>query len=87
MTVTLNLPPHVEQAILAEAQAKGMSPDELVQDLLLARLPPAVAAHEIASRRVIRQIKAWVASHEGDNLPVLSDEAMSRESIYRERGL
>ncbi|MGO9262620.1 MAG: hypothetical protein ACLQU1_41015 [Bryobacteraceae bacterium] len=52
MTVTLNLPPHVEQAILAEAQAKGMSPDELVQDLLLARQPPAVAAHEIASRRV-----------------------------------
>ncbi len=35
----------------------------------------------------IRQFKAWVASHEGDNLPVLSDEAMSRESIYRERGL
>ena len=28
----------------------------------------------------------WVESHRGLNLPLLSDEAISRESIYGERG-
>ncbi|QLE58047.1 hypothetical protein [Nostoc sp. TCL26-01] len=28
----------------------------------------------------------WVESHRGLNLPILSDEAISRESIYGERG-
>jgi hypothetical protein len=30
---------------------------------------------------------AWVHSHDHDNLPILSDEAISREFIYRDRGL
>lgn len=40
MTVTLDLPPHIEQAYLAEAQAKGVPLDELIRDLLLSRHPP-----------------------------------------------
>ena len=35
----------------------------------------------------VREFKAWTRSHSHDDLPVLSDEAMSREFIYRERGL
>jgi hypothetical protein len=38
MTLTLNLPPDVEQKFLAEAQAQGVSPDEFFSDILLARL-------------------------------------------------
>ena len=34
-----------------------------------------------------RSFDAWVQSHNHDNLPILSDEAVSREFIYRERGL
>ena len=37
MTVTLNLPPEIEQAFLEEAQAKGLSLNEWVRDVLLAR--------------------------------------------------
>lgn len=37
MTVTLNLPPDVERAFLAEAQAKGISLDEWVREVLIAR--------------------------------------------------
>jgi hypothetical protein len=33
MTLTLNLPPQVEQAYLAEAQARGVSLDALVSDV------------------------------------------------------
>jgi hypothetical protein len=35
----------------------------------------------------VREFRAWAASHDQDNLPLLSDEAISREFIYGERGL
>ena len=37
MTVTLNLPPDVERTFLAEAQAKGVSLDEWVREILITR--------------------------------------------------
>jgi hypothetical protein len=40
MTVTLNLPPDVERAFVAEAQAKGVSLDEWVREVLIARVGP-----------------------------------------------
>lgn len=86
MTVTLNLPPAIEQAFLAEAQAKGMSLDALVRDVLLARQPSAPVM-ELSPEEWVREFKAWTRSHAGDDLPVLSDEAMSREFIYGDRGL
>jgi hypothetical protein len=45
MTVTLDLPPHVEKAYLAEAQAKGVTLDELMREVLIAGKPalPATA--------------------------------------------
>ncbi len=39
MTVKLDLPPHVEKAYLAEARAKGVSLDELMREVLIARQP------------------------------------------------
>jgi len=86
VTVTLNLPPNVEQAFLAEAQAKGVSLDELVRDLLIA-LQPSGPAAELSPGEWVREFKAWTRSHASDNLPLLPDEAISRESIYGDRGL
>jgi hypothetical protein len=37
MTVTLDLPPNVEQAYLAEARAKGVPLADLVREVLIAR--------------------------------------------------
>ena len=37
MNITLNLPPDVEQDMLAEAQARGLSLDELVSEAVIAR--------------------------------------------------
>jgi hypothetical protein len=86
MTVTLNLPPQVEEAYLAEAYAKGLSLDDLVRDLLLAR-QPAPSATDLTPDQWVEEFKAWVHSHDLDDLPLLSDEAISREFIYHERGL
>jgi hypothetical protein len=86
MTVTLNLPPNVEEAFLAEARARGVSLDELVREVLLERQPPSAAA-ELSPEEWVREFKAWTRSHAEDNLPPLSDEAISRDFIYGERGL
>jgi hypothetical protein len=86
MTVTVDLPPHVEQAYVAEAEAKGVSLDELVRDVLLSQRPFPVAP-ELPPEEWVREFRTWTRSHAGDDLPVLSDEAMSREFIYGERGL
>jgi hypothetical protein len=85
MTVTVDLPPHVEQAYLAEAQARGLSLDELVRNLLLS-LQPSPPAAQLSPDEWIRKFRAWAHSHKADT-PLLSDEAISRESIYSERGL
>jgi len=42
MTVTLDLPPHIEQAYLAEARARGLSLDAVVREVLIARHPKTV---------------------------------------------
>lgn len=84
MTVTLNLPPQVEQAYLAEAQARGLSLDDLVRDVLLAR-QPSTAANQLLPDEWAREFEAWVQSHVG-NTVVLPDAAMERESIYGDHG-
>jgi hypothetical protein len=84
MTVTVNLPPDVEQAYLAEAQSKGLSLDELVRNLLLSQ-QPSPPAPELSPEEWIREFRAWVASHAG-NTVVLPDAAMERESIYGDHG-
>jgi hypothetical protein len=85
MTVTLNLPPQVEEAYLAEAHAKGLSLEDLVlRDVLLAR-QPSLAANQLPPDEWIREFRAWVESHAG-NTVVLPDAAMERESIYGDHG-
>ncbi len=86
MTITLNLPPQVEQAYLAEAQARGLTLDEILREVLVAAKSAAKEA-ELSPEEWIRQFKEGTRSHAEDNLPVLSDEAISRDFLYRERGL
>jgi hypothetical protein len=81
MTVTLNLPPQVEQAYIAEAQARGLPLDEVMGEVLVAGKPSS-AAMELSPEEWISAFRAWAHSHDADNLPILSDEAISRDSIY-----
>ncbi len=83
MTVTLNLPPQVEQAYLAEAQARGLPVEEVMQETLVtARRPYPVEAEQLSPEEWMRHFKEWAHSHDHDNLPVLSDYAVSRDSMY-----
>lgn len=85
MTVTIHLPPAMEEAFLAEAQAKGVSLDELVREVVLSARRPVSDAMGLSSYEWTRRFEAWVASH-ADITTVLPDSAMERESIYGDRG-
>ncbi len=44
-------------------------------------------AYELPPEEWIRKFDAWTESHAALDLPLLADEAISREPIYRERGI
>jgi hypothetical protein len=82
--MTVTLPPDVEDAYRAQAVAKGQPLDQVVRDVLIAN-QPAPSEAELSADEWMRRLDEWTHSH--TDLPVLSDEAMSRESIYADRGL
>ena len=81
MTVILDLPPQVEQAYLAAARARGLQLAELVREVLVASQPVAGPA-DLTPEEWLREFRVWAHSHDRDNLPMLSDEALSRDSVY-----
>ena len=86
MTLTLELSPEQEAALKAQAHSRGMSIEQFLLDLTEQLTPPASIAHlqKTDPKEWARQFRAWAESHD-PNTPVLSDEAMSRESIYPDR--
>ena len=84
MTVTLNLPPEKEAAFTAQAKARGLSIEQWILEAAEQSVQqPVSIAHlqKTNPQEWARQFRAWADSHD-PKIPVLSDEAMSRESIY-----
>ena len=80
MTITLELPPELEARLVAEADANGVPVDELIRSYLH-RAPSVNIARRISEQDVNRAFDE-AADMIPDGTPPLSDEAMSRESIY-----
>jgi hypothetical protein len=81
MTVTLDLKPETQAGILALAEASGMS----LEQYILAMVESTVHRHSPLSPK--ERAAAWIESAKRfPDTPPLSDEAISRESIYGERG-
>jgi hypothetical protein len=86
--VTITPKPEQEQ-ILADAIRAGLirSPEDALDIGLEAlRGTLAVRQQKETPEEWIARFHAWVDSHPTDT-PLLSDEAISRESIYGDRGL
>ncbi|MBE9050798.1 hypothetical protein IQ243_10305 [Nostocales cyanobacterium LEGE 11386] len=81
----------IETITLLLAKISQRSPSEIKPhlDIMLERLvQPAQERpfYETATpAEWVAAFRDWVESHRGLNLPTLSDEAISRESIYGER--
>jgi len=82
MTVTLELNPEVSEQLEAQAKASGLS----VKDYLEKRVEELISASEPQPAKTpeerLRLWREFVSSHDDINAPPLSDEAISRESIY-----
>ena len=79
MTITVELPPEVEERFLAHARVRGLSLGAYVQEFLARSLPeaPAPSLSPEALDRLLDEAADLVPSG-----PSLSDYAMGRESIY-----
>lgn len=83
MSITLNLLPDQEAAFQAQAQASGLTVEQWMLKVARQHVQPVSIAHlqKTNPQEWARQFRIWADSHRPD-IPILSDEAMSRESIY-----
>jgi len=86
MTVTLDLKPEVEERIVAEAKARGLSVETYILNVLEKEATNGEVSFASAATPEEWKTKflEWVNAERPPH-PSLSDEAISRESIYRER--
>ena len=95
MTVTIELPPDIEAGLLAQAQSEGLAVSEYVQNLVREQIETRSAnvtmlgrpAYDLPPEEWVRQFHEWTQGHAKLDLPILSDDDISRESIFAERGL
>lgn len=80
MVLKLELPPEIEAFYQALAQARGVPVAEFVKGYLIEHLPPAEPPPLSADQ--LDEAFEEIAESIPSNAPPLSDEALSRESIY-----
>ncbi len=86
MTVTINLPQHVEQASTVAAQTLGMTSDALVTDILVSHVP--LAAPEPRPNWIVEQGIPVLLTGQPIDLFVVDDtlEAIRRDPDYAHLG-
>jgi hypothetical protein len=83
MTVTIELPPEIEADLAAQAEARGLPLAQYLQYLLRERVPVLSGVALSPGERAA----LWRESVKGlPHTPPLSDESISRESIYGDLG-
>lgn len=82
MTVTLK--PDLEEELAARAKAEGLSTEEFVNRALEKLIASQTPPEEITTEERVRRWLEWTEKHAVGG-PPLSDYAVSRESIYKER--
>lgn len=83
MTITLELKPELEARLISQAAKQGVSIEELVERFieLLSVTSDQSAQMVLSPQDRATQFGQWAKRH-AINAPPLSDEAISRESIY-----
>jgi len=82
MTVTLK--PDLESELAARAKAEGLTTEEFVNRELEKIVAVQPRAAKLSPQERAQLLREWVTTH-GVGGPPLSDYAVSRESIYKER--
>jgi hypothetical protein len=87
MTVTLNLPPNIEQAYIAQAQARGLPLEEVMAETLVAAQQTAEETPALSYEEWMRELTAMGQMNADKKFPILSNEDLRRENMYDDRGL
>lgn len=80
MTVRLDLKPEIHASLIAQAQARGLSVEAYLEQMIQERTidTPSLSLDEWEF-----EFESWVNSF--PDTPALSDDAISRESMYPDR--
>jgi len=83
MNITLTLEPEVEKGLLARSQERDLTLNAYLDDLVK-REAAAISATRLCGKEKAAAFIAWAKSHRPT--PPLSDEAISRSTMYPDRG-
>jgi hypothetical protein len=83
MPILLEVETELASKIQARARERGVSVDVYLRELIDQEV--AESQRSISSQQRVRLLRQWASGH-STNPSLLSDEAISRESIHRERG-
>lgn len=84
MPSVLEVQPDIAEKIAAQAAEQGISVDAYLRLLVEQRQEKTTSQKTLSPQEKARLWREWAASH-NPNTPFLSDEAISRESIYEEQ--
>ncbi len=88
MSITLELKPEIEARAAREAAARGVPVETFLTGFIEENLNGVEEKpfYETATTEEwVKEFREWVNSHDYITAPPLSDEAVSRDEIYRER--
>ena len=85
MRTMLEVEPELASKIQARARQRGVSVDVYLRELIDEKRTESERSNGLSSQEPVALLRQWASGH-GTNSPVLSDEAISRESIYGDRG-
>jgi len=83
MTIQVELNPETEARLISEAAAHGVAVEEYAGELLRAALRPSSSGRGHLTPEEAEELLRGMAEG-SEKLPLLPDEAFTRESIYEE---
>ena len=81
----LEVDPEVASKIQARARERGVSVDVYLRELIDQKGTESERSNALSPQERVRLLREWASGHSTDT-PVLSENVISRESIYEERG-
>ena len=84
MPTMLEVEPEVASKIQARARERGVSVDVYLRELIEQKGTASERSDGLSSQERVRLLREWASGH-STSTPLLSDDAISRESIYGER--
>jgi len=85
MSTMLEVEPEVASKIQARARERGVSVDVYLRELIDQKGTESERSNGLSPQERVRLLREWASGHSRDT-PVLSENVISRESIYEERG-